>query len=147
MVMSYKNPILTVDVIVQNGEKIVLVRRGKEPYKGKLAFPGGFIEWNERAEDAAVREAKEETGLEIKLRELLGVYSDPTRDPRGHIVSIVFIADSVGEELKAGDDAKEAMWLNPEELDKNDLCFDHWKILQDYLKWKENKGTYWSSKI
>jgi len=142
----YKNPIPVVDIIIQNGDKILLIRRRKEPSKSRLAFPGGFVEWGEKVEDAALREVKEETGLDVKIIDLLGVYSDPLRDPRGHLISIVFVAENVGGELKAGDDAIEVMWFDLEELEESDLCFDHWKILQDYLKWRKNKGTYWSSK-
>ncbi len=143
---SYKNPALTVDVIIQKGDAILLVKRGNEPFKGKLALPGGFVEWNEKVEDAAVREVKEETGIEVKLRELLGVYSDPKRDPRRHVVTVVFVADALHDRVIAGSDAENAAWVKPEEVKESELSFDHWKIIQDYLKWRKTKETFWSSK-
>ena len=103
--MKYKNPLPTVDAIIESKNKIVLIRRGNEPFKGKLALPGGFIDHLETAEHAAVREAEEETGLTIKLKCILGVYSDPKRDPDKHTMSTVFIAESFKGKLKCGDDA------------------------------------------
>jgi len=87
----YKNPIPTVDTIIQKGSQILLVKRKKEPFKGLFALPGGFVNEGERVEDAAKREAKEETSLDIELVNILGVYSEPNRDPRGHIMSTVFV--------------------------------------------------------
>ena len=87
----YKNPTPTVDTIIQKNSQILLVKRKKEPFKGYLVLPGGFVNEGERVEDAAKREIKEETSLDIELIDILGVYSEPERDPRGHIMSTVFI--------------------------------------------------------
>lgn len=120
---------LTVDAIIPYKGGIVLVRRKNEPFKGKYALPGGIVEYGERVEDAAVREAEEETGLKCKIERLVGVYSDPNRDPRGHFVSICFILAPVGGELKAGSDAEDVKVFKLEELPE--LAFDHEKMIKD----------------
>ena len=127
------SPRLAADIIIEfpDGE-IVLVKRGVEPYKGRWAIPGGGVEIGETVEQAAVREAKEETGLDIKLTGLVGVYSDPNRDPRGHTVSIVYHAVPVGGDMKADTDAAEV--IKTGDLFKNALAFDHKQILMDFLK-------------
>src|SRR6478672_160271 len=89
---GHKNPIPTVDVIIQMDSRILLVKRKNEPFREYLAIPGGFVNEGETVEDAAKREVKEETSLDIELIDILGVYSDPARDPRGHMMSTVFIA-------------------------------------------------------
>ena len=127
--MVYKTPGLTVDgVILENGE-ISLIKRKGEPFKGKWALPGGFVEYNETVEDAVIREIREETGVNAEIKELVGVYSDPMRDPRGHTVSIVFLLDIIGGEIKFGDDACNAKFFNLKKLP--DLSFDHDKIISD----------------
>ena len=93
---------LTVDAIIPYQGKIVVIRRKNEPFKGYYALPGGIVEYGETVEEAVLREVKEETGLDVKIHKLVGVYSDPKRDPRGHFVSICFITLPVGGELKAG---------------------------------------------
>ncbi len=135
-------------MIISRNDEIVLIRRGGEPFIGKLALPGGFVDWGETVENAAVREAKEETGLDVELEEILGVYSDPKRDPRGHSASVVFVAGKFSGELKGGSDAKEAEWFKLGELDPSQFgeTSDHLKIIQDFIKWKKEKGTYWSGK-
>ena len=145
----YKNPKTTTDIIVEKDGKILLVLRGAEPHKGRLALPGGYVDFGENVESAAVREAKEETGLEVKLKCILGVYSDPKREPnypKYYCATTIFIAEVTGGELKAGDDAKEVSFHEINGLKKEEIAFDHYKIIQDYLKWKEDGGTYWSSK-
>jgi 8-oxo-dGTP diphosphatase len=145
----YKNPIPTVDTIIQKNSQILLVKRKKEPFKGFLALPGGFVNEGERVEDAAKREAKEETSLDIELVDILGVYSDPNRDPRGHIMSTVFVgkvSPNNKVEALAQDDATEIEWINFEELDNTGFAFDHQKIISDYKKWKRSGGTFWSSR-
>jgi 8-oxo-dGTP diphosphatase len=120
-------PLLTVDIIVRVGRKIVLIRRRNPPYQNQWALPGGFVELGESVEEAAVREAKEETGLDVELKKLAGVFSDPDRDPRGHTVSICFTASGNGT-LKASSDAQEAGLFDPDNLPP--LAFDHEKIIR-----------------
>lgn len=129
--MERKIPALTVDLVIPEEGKIVLIRRKNEPFKGKCALPGGFVDYGERVEDAAVREAREETSLDVELIGLLGVYSAPDRDPRGHTVSVVYIARRTGGELRGADDAAEARFVAPP--DAADLAFDHDVILKDAL--------------
>ena len=142
----YKNPVPTVDIIIEKDDKIVLIRRKNEPFKGKLAIPGGFVNEGELIEDRAIIEAKEETSLDVELKEILGVYSIPDRDPRGHLMTTVFIAKPISGKVKGGDDAAEATWFKITDKILNEVSFDHKKILTDYLKWKKKKGTYWSTK-
>ena len=120
---------LTVDAIIPYKGKIVLIKRRNEPFKGYYALPGGIVEYGERVEDAVLREVEEETGLKGKIYKLVGVYSDPNRDPRGHYVSICFIVLPVGGELKAGSDAKEIGLFSLDSLPK--LAFDHEKMIKD----------------
>ncbi len=128
----YKNPTLTVDGILVIDGKLLLVRRGREPEKGKLALPGGIVEYGETTEEAVVREVKEETGIGTKPVELLGVYSEPGRDPRGHFITLAYVLAQDDGDLQAGDDAADAI-LQPIE-DLPSLAFDHDKIVADYLR-------------
>jgi 8-oxo-dGTP diphosphatase len=127
-----RTPEVAVDVVIEltdrPGRPVVLIRRGRPP--PGHALPGGFVDIGETVEDAAVREAREETGLDVKLGELLGVYSDPARDPRGHTVAIVFVATASGEPV-AGDDAAGILVTDPDAAPP--LVFDHGRILGDYL--------------
>ncbi len=120
---------LTIDAIIPYQGKIVLIKRLNEPYKGFYALPGGIVEYGERVEDAVLREVEEETGLKGEIHSLVGVYSDPDRDPRGHFVSVCFIVIPKGGELKAGSDAKEVGLFSLENLPK--LAFDHEKMIKD----------------
>jgi len=120
---------LTVDAIIPYQGKIVLIKRLNEPYRGFYALPGGIVEYGERVEDAVLREVEEETGLRGKIHSLVGVYSDPDRDPRGHFVSVCFIVIPKGGELKAGSDAKEVGLFSLDDLPK--LAFDHEKMIKD----------------
>jgi len=124
-----KKTMLTTDVIIELEDGIILVRRGNEPFKNYWALPGGFVEYGETVENAAIREVKEETGLEIKLKKLFGVYSEPGRDPRGHTVTICYLGTRIGGKLKAASDADEARIFK--EIPWNELAFDHAKILKD----------------
>jgi len=146
MKKKYKNPIPMVDIIIERDDKIVLIKRGTEPFKGMLAIPGGYMELGETIENAAAREAKEETSLIVELIDILGVYSDPKRDPRKHSIATVFIGRPNKGNLKADSDAKEAFWMNVDEIESHEFAFDHKKILTDYLKWKEKKEAFWSTK-
>ncbi len=128
-------PSIAVDgVLIKNG-KILLIKRKNEPFKGKWALPGGFVEYGERVEDAVLREFQEEVGIKAKIKKLLGVYSDPKRDPRGHVISVVFLLEAEGEP-KAGDDAADAKFFSLDELPP--LAFDHEKIIKDAIR--EIKG-------
>lgn len=127
--MSMRNPRLTVDgVIIHNG-RLLLIRRGREPFKDTWALPGGFVEYGETVETAVQREVREETGLETSIRRLVGVYSDPDRDPRGHTVSVAFLLAVGSGSPQSGDDAAEARWFSLDELPE--LAFDHAKIVRD----------------
>jgi len=130
--MSYRGPRATVDVVIEVGDRIVLVRR-RNPPPG-WALPGGFIDAGETAEQAAVREAREETGLRVTLTALLGVYSDPARDPRGHTLSAVYVATAHGTP-RGADDAAEARLFGEGDL-PDPLAFDHARILADYFAFK-----------
>ena len=129
---QYKNPVPTVDCIIElPGDRIVLVKR-KNPPLG-WALPGGFVDEGETLEDAAVREAKEETGLDVDLVEQFHAYSDPRRDPRGHTISTVYLSRAVGDP-RGGDDAASAAAFRWTEL-PCPLVFDHADILADVRRY------------
>ncbi|MBI5598866.1 MAG: NUDIX hydrolase [Deltaproteobacteria bacterium] len=129
-----KNPLPTVDVIIELGTRgIVLVERKNPPYG--WALPGGFVDEGESVEEAALREALEETGLEVTLLCQMHAYSDPKRDPRFHTITVVFAA-TAGGEPKAGDDAK-GVGVFKETALPSPMAFDHARILRDYFKWKK----------
>jgi len=130
--MRYKSPKLTADGAILKDKKVLLIRRKNEPFKGSWALPGGYVEYNEKVEDAVVREIYEETSLKTKIKDLFGIYSDPKRDPRGHVVTVVYLLEIEGGEPKGGDDASEAKFFDLENLPK--LAFDHDIILKDILK-------------
>jgi len=129
-VEKYRNPMLTVDIIIEVEEKgIVLIKRRNPPLG--WAIPGGFVDYGESLERAAVREAREETSLDVTLRYQLGAYSDPRRDPRHHTVSVVYVAGAEGTP-RAGDDAGGIGIFHRQSL-PDSLAFDHRKILEDYF--------------
>jgi len=124
-----RKPSLAVDIVIKLPEGVVLVKRKNEPHRGKWALPGGFVNYGEKVELAALREAMEETGIKVKLRELLGIYSDPARDPRGHVISVCFLASKLDGELKAAGDASDVRIFRS--IPWRELAFDHAKILKD----------------
>ena len=127
----YKNPIPTVDIIIEIESKgIVLIKRKNPPYG--WAIPGGFVDYGESLEEAALREAKEETNLDVKLARQFHTYSDPKRDPRHHTISTVYIAKGKGIP-QAKDDAIEIGIFTESNL-PNEIAFDHRSILNDYFK-------------
>lgn len=129
-VKTFRNPFPTVDIIIRVDEQIVLIER-KNPPVG-WALPGGFVDYGESLEDAAVREAKEETGLDLVNLRQFRAYSNPDRDPRQHNISFVFIAEGRGR-LEGGDDAAQARLFNLDAL-PTPLCFDHETIIRDALQ-------------
>jgi 8-oxo-dGTP diphosphatase len=135
--MTYRNPAPTVDIIIELRDRphrpIVLIERRNEPYG--WAIPGGFVDYGESVETAAVREAMEETGLAVTLIELFNVYSDPARDPRQHTLSIVFIAEASGMPI-AADDAKTVAVFERWQLPQP-LCFDHDQVLAAYQRYRD----------
>ena len=141
MAFTPKTPYLTTDGIIEIYDDkdifqgIVLIERKNEP-RG-LALPGGFVDVGERVEDALVREMKEETNLDVTISRVLGIYSDPARDPRFHTASVVYVAKAKGEP-KGGDDAKEAKLYSLDVIPMEKLVFDHSKIVQDYLQSRES---------
>ena len=126
--MKPQTPSLTVDIVILFKNQLVLVQRKNPPYKGKFALPGGFVEIGESTEKAALREAFEETGLSVEIIKLVGVYSDPQRDPRGHTVTVCYLAKGEGK-LKSGSDAVSAKLFELESIPE--LAFDHNKIIND----------------
>jgi 8-oxo-dGTP diphosphatase len=148
---QYRNPTPTVDVILERDSKVLMIRRKKDPFKDLLALPGGFVNEGETVEDAMKREAMEETSLEVHPIEILGVYSDPRRDPRKHIVTVVFVGIIVDGEIRAGDDAASIEWIQLAEIGRQQLAFDHAQILGDYQQWRSSSSpsagrTFWSTK-
>ena len=141
MAETYRNPAPTVDIIIELCDRpsrpIVLIERKFEPWG--WAIPGGFVDYGESVEDAARREAQEETGLIVQLIKLLQVYSNPARDARKHTISVVYIAEATGTP-QAADDAKNLEVFEDWQLPTH-LCFDHDQILNDYRRWRHHRIT------
>jgi 8-oxo-dGTP diphosphatase len=131
---NYRNPLLTVDIIIElpNGG-IVMIKRKNPPHG--WALPGGFVDYGESLENAAIREAREETSLDVQLTEQFYAYSDPSRDARHHTVSVVFIATAAGTPAGA-DDATVARVFRENEI-PNPVVFDHARILLEYFRYKK----------
>jgi len=127
--MMQRAPALTVDGILIEEGCILLVQRKHPPFQGTWALPGGFVEYGERTEEATIREMFEETGLQVKIQRVLGVYSDSARDPRGHTVSVAYLVSRAGGALTAGDDASSVKFFKRNELPA--LAFDHAAIVKD----------------
>lgn len=127
-----RKPYVAVDlVLLRKDGSFVLVKRAFEPYRGYWALPGGMAEYGKSLEESAAREAKEETGLDVKVERVLEVFSSPERDPRGHVVSVCFLAREVGGELKAGSDAQDVKAFR-EAPDK--IAFDHGAFFRKIIK-------------
>jgi 8-oxo-dGTP diphosphatase len=135
---QWKKPSVTADGIVTRGNDILLIKRGKEPFKGSYALPGGFLNYGERLEECVVREVSEETGLKTSIVGLVGVYSAPDRDPRGHFVTAVYHLQAVSGTVRAGDDASAAEWVPMDHLPR--FAFDHGKIVQEFMTARKRKS-------
>ena len=129
-------PSVAVDGIIIKNHKLVLIKRKNPPFQDHYALPGGFVENNETTDNAVVREIQEELGVKTKIKQLRGIYSDPDRDPRGHVVSAVYELEIISGKLKAGDDAAKFELIPLKELHKimDELAFDHDIIVQEFLK-------------
>ncbi|HTP55494.1 MAG TPA: NUDIX hydrolase [Thermoplasmata archaeon] len=127
-----RGPSLTVDAVWIDRGRILLVRRGRPPFEGRWALPGGFVEPGETVEAAVARELREETGLRARPAELVGVYSDPARDPRGPTVSVVFRMVGRARRPRGGDDAADAAWQPL--ANAHGLAFDHDRIVADAVR-------------
>lgn len=127
----YLNPALAINAIIIRDGKILLVRRSIEPYKDEWCLPGGFVEYDERAEEALIREVGEETGLKIKPKKIFNVYSNPLRSPIKHVVSLCYEAEIMGGSLKPGEECSDVKFFPIDELPSK-LAFDHLKIIRDY---------------
>ncbi|NIQ05188.1 MAG: NUDIX hydrolase [Candidatus Korarchaeota archaeon] len=134
--MKRKTPYLAVDSVIIENDRVALIKRKNPPFQGSFALPGGFVEWGESVRDACKREAREETGLTIEIVELLDVFSDPDRDPRGHVCSVVFLAKRLQGKLVAASDASDVQWIPISKIKdaKIPLAFDHEKILKVALE-------------
>lgn len=145
---EYKKPSITVDIVifdenncfnnklVKNND-FILVKRKNQPFKNHWAIPGGFVDYGESVENAAIRESKEETAINIKLKKLFNVYSELDRDPRGHTITIVYLATGNFNEMQASSDAIDVGIFSFNDIKSINLAFDHEKILNDVF----NKTT------
>ena len=136
-IQVYKNPVPTVDIIIEIGDEIVLIERKNLPFG--WALPGGFVDYGESFESAALREAEEETGLKVTHLRQFRTYSDPSRDKRQHTASTVFTSKAEGLPV-AGDDARQAKLFTQQNLPE--LAFDHAQILSDYFEVNPNKSEF-----
>ena len=131
-----KSPLVAVDGLIIKDKKVLLLKRAIFPYKNYWILPGGHVKYGEKVEEALKREIKEETGLDVKIKKLIGVFSDPKRDPRGHIISIAFLVEPIKDEkIKTNFEAKEGKFFELENLPKK-IGFDHREIIYEYIKKK-----------
>jgi 8-oxo-dGTP diphosphatase len=130
--MKQRTPVLTVDGILFKDHSILLIQRKHTPFQGAWALPGGFVEYGEKTEDAVIREVFEETNVKTKIHSLVGVYSDPHRDPRGHTVTIAYLINRIDGDMRAGDDASKVKFFNIDQLPA--LAFDHAEIIKDAFR-------------
>ncbi len=145
---DYPRPSVTVDLVIftiaEDDLKVLLIRRGQEPFKGRWALPGGFVEIGESLEHAAARELKEEVGVTNVYLEQLYTFGEPKRDPRGRVISVSYFAlvDAERQRIVAASDAAEARWHSV--FDPPKLAFDHQKIL-DYAVWRLRNKIEWTT--
>lgn len=136
---NYKNPSVTADIFIFDDDlNFILIKRKNNPYKDCWALPGGFVEYGESVETAAIREAKEETSIDVELKDLVNVYSKPDRDPRGHTITVAYTAKGDFSVMKADDDASDIAIFTSEKLNEIKLAFDHDQIIKDCLKVAKN---------
>ncbi len=136
------------DIILRDEHGMILLETRKyEPFKNCYSLPGGHVDYGETVEESVLRELTEECSVEGRLIAILGVYSNPSRDPRGQRITTVFIADYASGKLRAKDDAKSASWVTLDQAMTLSLAFDHVLILKHYKSWLEGGGTYWSGKV
>ncbi len=136
---NYKIPSVTADIFIFDEDfNFILIKRKNDPFKDFWALPGGFVEYGESVETAAIREAKEETSIDVELKDLVNVYSDPDRDPRGHTITVAFTAKGDFGKRKADDDASDIAIFSAEKLDEIKLAFDHGKIIKECLNKVKN---------
>ena len=132
---NYKIPSITTDIFIFDDDlNFILIKRKNDPYKDYWAIPGGFVEYGETVENAAVREAKEETHIDVELKDLVNVYSKPDRDPRGHTITVAYTAQGNFSNKKADSDASDISVFNEKKLDEIKIAFDHEEIIRDCLK-------------
>jgi 8-oxo-dGTP diphosphatase len=132
----HKKPSITVDIFISNEKKeFILIKRKNNPFKNYWALPGGFVEYGETTGNAAIREAKEETNIDVDLKKQFKVYSNPLRDPRGHTITVVYLANGNMDMKKADDDAKDINIFSWDDLKNISLAFDHEKILTDIFNY------------
>ena len=128
-----------VDAAVYHDKRVLLIERGREPFKGKLAFPGGFVEKGEDPEKAVLRELAEECGLEGEVVGIMEVRGEPKRDPRGHVVSLVYHVRAAGKPT-AGDDAAQAEWYDMDKITPAQMAGDHFLILENFKQFLSSIG-------
>lgn len=131
---DYKTPSLATDIFIYDDDfNFILIKRKNDPFKDYWALPGGFVEYGESVESAAIREAKEETSIDVEIKDLVNVYSTPDRDPRRHTVTVAYTAKGDFRARKAASDAKDIGIFNAAKLDEISLAFDHGKIIKECL--------------
>ncbi|MEZ4807813.1 MAG: NUDIX hydrolase [Flavobacteriales bacterium] len=128
-----EGPVLTVDVLIPNKNgQILVIRRGHDPFKGQWCLPGGMVDPGETVGTAGIREVKEETGLDVTIERVVGIYSAPDRDPRGHYVSITLRAHPVDQVPEVTEEALQWEWVDP--AGSREMAFDHARILRDHVE-------------
>ena len=134
---------MTVDIFIYNEDnEFILIQRKNAPFKNHWALPGGFVDYGETTENAAIREAKEETSIDVELKGLVNVYSNPHRDPRRHTVSVCYLAQGNFDDADADDDAKDIGVFSFDDLEDHNLAFDHKDILDEIKDCLENNNFH-----